>query len=134
VYLDLESDSDRAKLSDAEAYRSGHLERLVILDEVHRLPGLFQPLRGLIDRARREGRGQGRYLLLGSAALTLLRHSAESLAGRLHFVELTPFHVLEDTGATLETLWLRGATEAIPLCDLCRELTARAARVSPANS
>lgn len=107
-YLDLESDADRAKLTDPEAYLAGHLDKLVILDEVHRLPNLFPPLRGLIDRARREGRGQGRYLLLGSAALGLLRHSAESLAGRLHFVELTPFHALEPTGLALDMLWLRG--------------------------
>jgi hypothetical protein len=78
------------------------------LDEVHRVPNLFQPLRGLIDRARREGRGHGRYLLLGSAAIDLLRQSGESLAGRLRYLELTPFHVLEPTGQPIETLWLRG--------------------------
>ncbi len=72
-YLDLESETDRAKLADPEAYLTRHLDKLVILDEVHRAPNLFAVLRGLIDRARREGRGTGRYLLLGSAALDLLR-------------------------------------------------------------
>jgi predicted AAA+ superfamily ATPase len=108
IYLDLESPADLAKLTDPEAYLGLHLDKLVILDEVHRLPGLFPPLRSLIDRARREGQGPGRYLLLGSAALDLLRQSGESLAGRLHFVELTPFHPLEPSGASLDRLWLRG--------------------------
>lgn len=107
-YLDLESEVDRAKLAEPEAYLARHLDQLVILDEVHRTPELFSLLRGLIDRARREGRGTGRYLLLGSAALSLLRQSSESLAGRLRFLELTPFHLREDTGQSLETLWLRG--------------------------
>ncbi len=108
LYLDLELERDRAKLADPESYLERHLDRLVVLDEVHRLPNLFQSLRGLIDRARRTGRGAGRYLLLGSAALDLLRQSGETLAGRLHFVELTPLHALEPTGQAMDTLWLRG--------------------------
>lgn len=107
-YLDLESEADRAKLADPEAYLATHLDELVILDEVHRTPNLFRVLRGLIDRARREKRGPGRYLLLGSAALDLLRQSGESLAGRLRFLELTPFHLREPTAQSVESLWLRG--------------------------
>ena len=56
LYLDLESARDRAKLEQAELYLGDHLDKLVILDEVHRVPGLFPLLRGLIDRARRAGR------------------------------------------------------------------------------
>ncbi|MCP9452999.1 MAG: ATP-binding protein [Nitrospira sp.] len=108
LYLDLESEVDRAKLAEPVAYLERHLDQLVILDEVHRTPELFSLLRGLIDRARREGRGTGRYLLLGSAALNLLRQSSESLAGRIRFLELTPFHLREPTQQTWETLWLRG--------------------------
>jgi predicted AAA+ superfamily ATPase len=108
LYLDLESPSDLAKLDDPEAYLSLHLDQLVVLDEVHRLPNLFQPLRGLIDRSRREGRGPGRYLLLGSAAIELLRQSGESLAGRLHFTELTPIHVGEPSGCSVQSHWVRG--------------------------
>ncbi|MFN3314824.1 MAG: AAA family ATPase, partial [Hyphomonas sp.] len=48
LYLDLESDADRAKLSDPELYLSSHEDKLVILDEVQRMPDLFQNLRGLI--------------------------------------------------------------------------------------
>ena len=105
LYLDLESEQDRAKLTEPEAYLARHLDKLVILDEVHRTPNLFPLLRGLIDRARREGQRTGRYLLLGSAALDLLRQSGESL---VRFLELSPFTVLEPTGHTLESLWLRG--------------------------
>ena len=107
-YLDLESELDQAKLAEPEAYLASHLDKLVVLDEVHRVPNLFQSLRGLIDRARRTGRGHGRYLLLGSAALDLLRQTGETLAGRLRFLELTPFHLLEPTRKAVETLWLRG--------------------------
>jgi predicted AAA+ superfamily ATPase len=66
LYLDLESDADRLRLSDPEHYLAEHEDQLVILDEVHRLPNLFQPLRGLIDRGRRSGRRTGRLLLLGT--------------------------------------------------------------------
>lgn len=108
LYLDLESEQDRAKLTEPEAYLERHLDTLVILDEVHRTPNLFPVLRGLIDRARRTGHGNGRYLLLGSAALGLLRQSGESLAGRIRFLELTPFTAREPTGRDAATLWLRG--------------------------
>lgn len=108
IYLDLESETDLAKLADPEAYLGSHLDRLVILDEVYRFPRLFPALRGLIDRARREGRGMGRYLLLGSASLDLLRQSGETLAGRLRFVELTPLHLGETPETPQDTLWLRG--------------------------
>ena len=108
LYLDLESEQDRAKLAEPEAYLESHLDKLVILDEVHRTPNLFPVLRGLIDRARRNGQGNGRYLLLGSAALGLLRQSGESLAGRIRFLELMPLTVREPTGRDLATLWLRG--------------------------
>lgn len=108
LYLDLESEQDRAKLAEPELYLERHLDRLVILDEVHRSPGLFPVLRGLIDRARRAGAGKGRYLLLGSASLDLLRQSGESLAGRVRYLELSPFSVLEPTDRTPDELWLRG--------------------------
>ena len=106
IYLDLESDSDRNKLAEPELYLKAHQDKLVILDEVQRTPGLFANLRGLIDRARREGRGPGMYLLLGSASLELLRQSGESLAGRVAYLELTPFDITE-VGDT-DRLWLRG--------------------------
>ena len=108
VYLDLESPADRARLSDAELYLSDHEDRLVILDEVHRVPDLFQSLRGLIDRGRRRGRRAGRFLLLGSASIDLLRQSGETLAGRIAYLELNPLDVLEIGAGDHDTLWVRG--------------------------
>ena len=108
VYLDLESPSDRARLSDAELYLSDHEDRLVILDEVHRVPDLFQSLRGLIDRGRRRGRRSGRFLLLGSASMDLLRQSGETLAGRIAYIELNPLDVLEIGAGDHDALWVRG--------------------------
>jgi uncharacterized protein len=80
----------------------------VILDEVHRVPELFQRLRGVIDRGRRQGKENGRFLLLGSAAMDLLRQSGESLAGRISYLELGPFDALEVAPSATETLWVRG--------------------------
>lgn len=108
VYLDLESAADRARLAEPALYFADHEQELVILDEIHRAPGLFEALRGVIDQARREGRGTGRFLLLGSAAIDLLAQSGESLAGRIAFVELAPFDLTEVGGEQLDRLWVRG--------------------------
>jgi predicted AAA+ superfamily ATPase len=108
LYLDLESVSDRARLSDPERYLGEHEDELVILDEVHRMPELFQSLRGLIDRGRRHGKRAGRFLLLGSASMDLLKQSGESLAGRIAYLELAPFDVLEIEDTQIDRLWLRG--------------------------
>lgn len=108
LYLDLESVSDRAKLADPERYLAEHEDELVILDEVHRVPELFQSLRGLTDRGRRRGGRTGRFLLLGSASMDLLKQSGESLAGRIAYLELAPFDALEIKSAEADRLWLRG--------------------------
>ena len=108
VYLDLESERDRAKLEQAELYLAEHLDKLVILDEVHRAPGLFLVLRGLIDQARRAGKRSGQYLLLGSASLDLLKQSGESLAGRISYLELSPLDITEVGAGSADGLWVRG--------------------------
>lgn len=108
IYLDLESTADQAKLQNAELYLSAHQDKLVILDEVQRAPGLFQNLRGLIDKGRRQGRRYGRFLLLGSASVELLQQSSETLAGRIAYLELTPFDALELAVDPTDLLWLRG--------------------------
>ena len=110
VYLDLESPADLAKLQEPELFFAGQAGQLVILDEIHRAPNIFQPMRGVIDRARRAGRRTGLFLILGSASIDLLRQSGETLAGRIAYVNLTPITALEiDAGAALrDRLWLRG--------------------------
>ena len=108
VYLDLESPSDRLKLTDPEAYLSQHEDKLVILDEVQKMPALFQPLRSLIDQGRRKGLAAGRFLLLGSASGELLRQSGESLAGRIAYLELPPLQIQEVDGVEQDALWSRG--------------------------
>lgn len=107
VYLDLESRQDQHRLANPEQYLADHEGELVVLDEVHRAPELFQSLRGIIDRGRRKGKANGRFLLLGSASLDLLRQS-ESLAGRIAYVDLGPFDALEVPSDALDKLWVRG--------------------------
>lgn len=108
LYLDLESEQDRAKLAQPELYLADHQDKLVILDEIHRAPNLFPVLRGLIDRGRRAGRKSGQFLLLGSASLDLLKQSGETLAGRVAYLELAPFNVMETQALPPDELWVRG--------------------------
>lgn len=110
-YLDLESRLDSIRMEDFPAFYSAHGDRLVIIDEVQRQPGLFRELRGIIDARRREGRRTGLFLLLGSASHELLAQSGESLAGRIRYLELGPIDLLEQgpvTEASILQLWLRG--------------------------
>lgn len=110
VYLDLELPSDQAKLTEPEIYLQTHVDRLVVLDEIQRVPELFPVLRGLIDQDRRPGR----FLILGSAGPDLLHQGSETLAGRIRFVELTPFllpevvHASGSPARAMKKLWLRG--------------------------
>lgn len=110
LYMDLESRTEREKLSDPALFLKNHEDELVILDEIHRLPELFQNLRSLIDQGRRKGKRTGRFLVLGSASMDLLRQSGESLAGRIEYVELGPFSVVEveNREDAIQRLWLRG--------------------------
>ena len=108
LYLDLEDIQDRDKLSNAAVFLGAYENRLVILDEIHRVPDLFLTLRGLIDQGRRRGARTGRFLLLGSASLDLMRQSGESLAGRISYVDMTPLSVQEVPAESLEALWVRG--------------------------
>lgn len=120
IYLDLESPSDRNKLFDAELYLSQYQDRLIILDEIHRMPELFQTLRGMIDKARRTNKPTGKYLILGSASIELLRQSSETLAGRIEYIELNPFNLLEVADQNTEymnRLWVRGGFPGSYLAD-----------------
>jgi uncharacterized protein len=110
LYLDLEERDDRNRLANPALFLAAAEDRLVILDEIHRVPELFDTLRGVIDRGRRRQKGKGRFLILGSASIDLLRQSGESLAGRIAYIELTTLTALEIPGdrAARERLWLRG--------------------------
>lgn len=108
VYLDLERESDRQILTEPDLYLDEQAGRLVILDEVQLMPDLFGALRGQIDARRRIGQRAGQFLLLGSASNTLLHQSAESLAGRVRYIELCPLLLDEVGDGELKTLWLRG--------------------------
>lgn len=108
VYIDLELPSDRAKLADPELFLDAHADKLVILDEIHRLPEVFQVLRGIIDKGRRTGKKTGRFLTLGSASIDLLQQSGETLAGRIAYVDMTPLTVAEVGADAINDLWVRG--------------------------
>ncbi|NBB23024.1 AAA family ATPase [Runella sp. CRIBMP] len=103
-YLDLETAADRQKMTDPSLYLEQYLDKLVIFDEIQQMPELFAELRGLIDRDRRAGR----FLLLGSASPELVRRSADSLAGRIGYIELTPLLLGEVDNSEPMKLWSRG--------------------------
>lgn len=112
-YLDLELDSDLNKLSDPESYLRRFENQMLIIDEVQRKPNLFKVLRGLIDIRIRSGETSGHFLLLGSASRDLLQQSSETLAGRIRYLELSPFSALEiynndPLGFNADKLWFRG--------------------------
>ena len=110
IYLDLENRIDRAKIAEPELYLPQHAGKLVILDEIQQAPDLFATLRGQIDQGRRDGHKTGQFLILGSASPALLRQSAESLAGRIAYLDLGPLTPGE-VGSSLavrDRLWLRG--------------------------
>ncbi|MCY4218186.1 MAG: ATP-binding protein, partial [Gammaproteobacteria bacterium] len=108
VYLDLEKFEDVEKMSDPGYFLNIHRHKLVILDEIQCIPNLFPLLRGIIDKGRKQGLRNSRFLLLGSASGELLRQSGETLAGRIAYVEMSPLHLLEVGGQSVETLWIRG--------------------------
>lgn len=107
IYLDLERSEDRAKLSSPRAYLNAHQDKLVVLDEIHRMPELFNELRGIIDEGRENGNEYGRFLVLGSASMELMRQS-ETLAGRIAYIDLPPLLYADVKEVDLNTLWLRG--------------------------
>ena len=107
IYLDLESSLDLQKVRDIVSFHNANKDKLIILDEVQRLPEVFSPIRGIIDKERRKGNKAGQFLFLGSASIDLLRQSSESLAGRITYLELFGVNQLEFPN-NINTLWLRG--------------------------
>lgn len=105
IYLDLESQEDFNKLINIESYLLQRDDKLLIIDEVQRMPELFPVLRSVIDR----NRSNTRFMLLGSASPELLAKSSETLAGRISYIEVNPFIYPEVIGSySFQQLWLRG--------------------------
>ena len=100
IYLDLENRLDLEKVCDIIAFHDSNSDKLIILDEIQRLPEIFAPLRGIIDKERRKGNKSGQFLFLGSASIDLLQQSSESLAGLIAYLELQPIDILEYDGNT----------------------------------
>lgn len=105
IYLDLERTSDIFKLNDAELFLSQNKDKLVVIDEVQLKKNLYPLLRSLVDETNRPGQ----FLLLGSASPELIRHSSESLAGRIAYHQLHPIDIVEVSENTSQNdLWLKG--------------------------
>lgn len=106
IVFDLERESDKAALANPGLLLPRYRDRLVVIDEVQHAPELFVALRPEIDADRRPGR----FLLLGSASAHLLKQSAESLAGRVAYADMTPLLAAEVATdlAAVQRLWLRG--------------------------
>lgn len=105
LYLDLERPSDMARLADPEALFTANADRLICIDEIQRGPELFPVMRYAIDTDRRPGR----FLILGSASKDLIQQSSETLAGRIRYLELTPFLLGEIASrGALEPYWVKG--------------------------
>lgn len=106
IYLDLELDEDVARLGNAQAYLQSHEDKCVVIDEIQLMPRLFALLRALID----QNRVPARFIILGSASPTLIRHSSETLAGRIAYNELAPLSLkeIETEGISQNEHWFRG--------------------------
>jgi predicted AAA+ superfamily ATPase len=104
IHLDLERPADLNKLTDPEAFFSQFSDHMICLDEIQRTPDIFPILRGVIDRNKRNSQ----FLILGSASRDLIRQSSESLAGRLSYIEITPFSQREASFTDQATHWLQG--------------------------
>ena len=104
IYLDLESPTDRNKLSEPEYFFADNKDNCVILDEIQRMPELFPILRSSIDKHRIPGR----FIILGSANPRIMKDSSEALTGRIAYKELYPFNIMETGFENLKKHWLHG--------------------------
>ncbi len=105
IYLDLELTSDLRKLEDPEMFLTENSDKLIVIDEIQHRKDLFPLLRALVDKDYRAGR----FILLGSAAPDLIRDSSESLAGRIIYINIHPFNIMESKGiASQNELWFKG--------------------------
>jgi len=106
LLLDMENPADIQALQDPAAFFDYYSNKTICIDEIQRKPELFPILRYSVDKNRRNGR----FIVLGSASPQLIRQSSESLAGRIRYIELTPFLINEISNFEnfYNKLWLRG--------------------------
>ena len=107
LYLDLELESHFNRLqTDAESYLLKHKDKLIIIDEVQRMPKLFALLRALIDIDRKPAR----FLLLGSSSPHLIKGVSESLAGRIAYLDMGGINFPEAQKSKIkqDALWFKG--------------------------
>ena len=105
IYLDLENPADLGVLDHPVEFLNSVSNKTVIIDEIQRKPDLFPVLRAVID----SNRVNSRFILLGSASPQLLFLSNETLAGRIVYLELTPFEHTEIQHLTdFRSHWLKG--------------------------
>ena len=105
TYLDLELHADRQKMKDPELFLGHRTNECVIIDEVQRIPDIFPQLRGLVDKKRIPAR----FLITGSADPAIIRFTSESLAGRISYIKLYPFNLIEvQKKNNLIKHWIRG--------------------------
>jgi predicted AAA+ superfamily ATPase len=102
IYLDLEDPVDLAKLTEPSSFLAANSDKLICLDEIQRYPEIFQIFRSYLDKGNRNGQ----LLLLGSASRDLIRQSSETLAGRVSYLEISPFLANEITD--INKLWVQG--------------------------
>lgn len=119
IYLDLEKPSDHQKLNEPEIFFNSHQDKLICLDEIQRTPEIFAVLRSIIDQRNRNGQ----FLMLGSASRALIKQSSETLAGRIVYLELTPFQLSElvtdqdNSFQSVQKYWMRGGFPRSYLAD-----------------
>lgn len=101
IYLDLEKRSDLRKLNEPELFFDRYKDHLICLDEIQRKPELFPAIRSFVDEENKNGQ----FLILGSASIELLKQTSETLAGRIAFLELTPFGIEEIFPLDNDAMW-----------------------------
>jgi uncharacterized protein len=107
IYIDLENPADRMRINDLSLFFNLNSDSTICIDEAQIMPEIFPELRGIVDRYRRNGQ----IILLGSASRELINKSSESLAGRIGYIELTPFRfeeISDKEDTTLFKHWLLG--------------------------
>ncbi len=107
LYLDLELESHFNRLqNDAESYLLKNKHKLIIIDEIQRMPKLFALLRALVDIDRKPAR----FLLLGSSSPHLIKGVSESLAGRIAYLDMGGINLPEAQKSKIsqDTLWFKG--------------------------